>query len=193
MGRSTRFAYYYIKKFALIAFVIWGGMHVTRYAGDYYDANVQAVAQQAILPNIVTVDAKGVEEFLNEKGNITIIYIYSSRSLLSRWYFDNFNAMAAKYSKAGVRILFLSVDDDINSLANFLATQGQLYFTPLYMIPQDKEKFIGIISRLDGDPFGGALPYMGVLNQQKFLRDFSLAIVRTGKIDAWIQQSIRGS
>jgi hypothetical protein len=46
---------------------------------------------------------------------------------------------------------------------------------------------------LGGDPFGGALPYMGVLNQQLFLRDFSQAIIRTNKIDAWIQQSINGS
>lgn len=193
MGRRARFAYYYIKKFALIAAVIWGGMHLVKYFGDYYDANVRAVAQQNILPNIITVDAKGVEEFLNQKGNVTIIYIYSSRSIMSRWYFDNFNKMAGAYAKLGVRTLFLSVDDDINSLANFLATQGPLYFTPLYMTPKEKTQFIGIIARLGGDPFGGALPYMGILNQQQFLRDFSLAIVRTGKIEAWLQQSIRGS
>lgn len=193
MGRRTRFTYYYIKKFTLIALVIWGATHVLRYGGDYYDANVKAVAQQNILPTIVTVDAKGVEGFLNEKGNVTIIYIYKSRSLMSRWYFDNFNEMAAKYSKVGVRTLFLSVDKDINSLANFLATQGQLNFVPLYMTPKESEDFIGIIARLGGDPFGGALPYMGILNQQMFLRDFSLAIVRTGKIDAWVQQSVNGS
>jgi hypothetical protein len=44
MGRRTRFAYYYIKKFTLIALVIWGATHVIRYGGDYYDANVKAIA-----------------------------------------------------------------------------------------------------------------------------------------------------
>ena len=193
MGRRTRWVYYYCKRFVLFGLVVWGGMHVIKYASNYYDANVKATAETYVLPNIVTVDAKSVEAFLRESGKVTIIFIYSSRSVMSRWYFDRFNTMAGNYTKMGVRTLFLSVDKDIKSLSYFLATQGQLNFTPLYIQPREAEEFINIVARLGGDPFGGALPYMGVLNQQLFLRDFSQAIIRTGKIDAWIQQSINGS
>lgn len=192
MGRRAKFAYYYLRRSALIAVVIWAGMHFVRYAGNYYDANIKTAAQNTILPSIITVDAKGVSDFLKQPNQVTLIFIYSSRSMLSRWYFDNFNKMAAKYTPKGVRILFISVDGDINSLANFLATQGQLYFTPLYMLPSDQDKWMDGVGQLGGDPFGGALPYMGIMNQQKFLRDFSQGILRTGKIDEAIQLTLNG-
>ena len=124
MGRRSRWLYYYLKRVAFISLAIWGGMHTIKYASGYYDADVKANAQTYVLPNIITVDAKGVEAFLKQPGNVTIIFIYSSRSLLSRWYFDNFNAMAGKYAKQGVRTLYLSVDGDINGLANFWQHRG---------------------------------------------------------------------
>ena len=73
-----------------------------------------------------------------------------------------------------------------------MGSQGDLYFTPFHMDRPDSELFPDMIGGLGGDPFGGALPYMGIMNASRQLRDFSQAIIRTGKIQEVLEQTLRG-
>ena len=193
MGRRIRLGYYYFKRLLLWAAVAWAGVLAISYIGLHYSADVEARAQNVILPQIVEVDTKGVTTFLKEPHNVTLLFIYSSRSLLSRWYFNDFNKMALKYAPQGVRILYISVDDDVKDLAEYLSSQRDIYFTPLHMSRKEAELYPDMIGQLGGDPFGGALPYMGIMSQVVHLRDFSQSIARTGKIEETLDQTLRGS
>lgn len=170
----------------------WVVVQVISYLSLHYSAETEARGQNIILPQIQEVNVKGVTPFLKQPGATTLIFIYSSRSMLCRWYFDDFNKMAAKYAPQGVRILYISVDDDVRDLADFLGSQGDLYFTPFHMGRPDSELFPDMIGQLGGDPFGGALPYMGIMNGVNHLRDFSQAMIRTGKIQDVLDQTLRG-
>lgn len=191
MGRRIRLLYSYFKKLLFWLFIGWLVMYVIECLNMHYTADVEKRAQ-IIRPSIVEIDNAGMEQFLREPRQTTLIFVYSTRSALSRWYFSDFNKMAAKYGQSGVRILYVSVDDDVNDLADFLASQGDLYFIPLHLSGREAQYFPAIIGKLGGDPFGGALPYMGIMNAVNHLRDFSQAIVRTGKIEEVLVQTLRG-
>lgn len=193
MGRRLRWTYYYFKRFLLFAALAWVAFYIYSYLGLHYDAEVEARSKNVMLPQIVEVDLKGVEPYLKQTPNVTLVFIYSSRSLLCRWYFDDFNKMAAKYTSKGVRILYISVDHDVKDLADYLSTKGDIYFTPLHMSNQDAELYPDMIGKLGGDPFGGALPYMGIMNQSLHLRDFPQGMVRTGKIEQVLDETLKGS
>ena len=192
MGRRARLTYYYAKKSVFWLILGWIVITVIQYLDLHYSADVETRARTIIQPSIVEVDANSVEQFLRQPHQVTLIFIYSSRSAISRWYFEDFNKMAQKYSQLGVRIMYLSLDDDVTDLADFLATQGNLYFTPLHMGGKEASLFPDMIGKLGGDPFGGVLPYMGIMNQVQHMRDFSQSIIRTGKIEEVLDQTLRG-
>jgi hypothetical protein len=192
MGRRIRWTYYYFKRLLLFAALGWVLFYAISYLGLHYDEEVEARSKNVMLPQIVEVDLKGVEPFLKEPRVTTLIFIYSTRSLLCRWYFDDFNKIAAKYAPKGVRILYISVDSDVKNLADYLSTRGDIYFTPLHMSGRDAELYPDMIGQLGGDPFGGALPYMGIMNASLHLRDFPQGLLRTGKIEEVLDEALRG-
>lgn len=190
MGRRLRWFWHTAKKFLFIGGLIMVAWVTKSYYFNSYDAAIEQRAASVIYPQIQQVSWQGVEQFLKTPAVRTVIFIYSSDSLISRWYFDDFNKIAAEYNAYGVRPLFISIDDNPVDLAKYLASKGNLYFAPYYMPPDESRYIRDVIGRVGGDFMAGALPYMGTMDHVMFLRSYSIAIVRTGKIREILNQSL---
>lgn len=190
MGRRLRWFWHIIKKFLKIAAVLTVVLVARSWYMNSYDAAIEARAVNVIYPQMQQVGWQGVESFMKASGQRTVVFVYSSQSIISRWYFDDFNKIAADYAAYGVRPLFISVDESATDLARYLASKGNLYFVPYYMPPSESRYIRDVMARAGGDFFAGALPFMATVDHVMFMRSYSIGMMRTGKVREILNQSL---
>lgn len=183
MGRRLRWAFYTLRMlvfYAVLLVVLW---QAYRLAEQHVLPTPDPGLSQAIQSSFTEVSAESVRRFLAVPGVQTLIFVYDSNTLLTRWYFNDFNALAGRYAPLGVRILFLAADEDRVALANYLASRKEpLAFTPLVVNPQELLLIQGLMKELGADTFYDTVPYMAVINKSLFLRDLSPTSFRPGKL-----------
>lgn len=190
MGRRLNWLKYTARRL-----LFWGGLLLVIWVGKSYyltryDAEVVARGQTQIRPLIQEIPWSTVDAYFRTTGTNTLIFVYSSESLLSRWYFDDMNQLAAEFARYGVVPLFISVDGDVGNLANYLASKGDLYFTPLHMPLDNLPAVSDVVARAGGDFNADLLPYMGVMDHVLYLDSFTPGIVRTNGIRSALMKSV---
>lgn len=190
MGRRLNWLKYTVRRLLFWGFVLMALWTAKTYYLGSYDASVVERGQTVIRPQIQEIQWNALDAYFRTTGTNTLIFVYSSDSLLSRWYFSDMNKLAGEFASYGVRPLFISVDDSEAELANFLASKGDLYFTPLHMSALELPAIRDILARAGGDFNTNVLPYMGVMDHVLYLRSFSPGAVRMNSVRAALVNSL---
>jgi thiol-disulfide isomerase/thioredoxin len=112
-------------------------------------------------------------------GEVTVLYVYASWCSACRGAMPTFNRVAAKYRRK-VRFVVVSVDEDMEALAEFLRSEGAP-FEPLASPMAKGERLTPALAPL-GATYEGAIPYGAVFGRDgKLVRDWTGA----ASIDGW--------
>ncbi len=151
-------------------------------------------AQQTILPQIRVVNAQMIAAALQQSDAVTFIFVYNSKNILSRYYFNQANKIAGRFSDEGLRTFAISTDADARELAVFLLQKDKLNFVPLILSPGQESLLSPVLSRAlrsSGSSFNGEVPYFAAIGKRGISREFSMSFVRMYNLEDFINDQYR--